>query len=136
MGQVKVAVDTNVLIYLYDQSSISKRTTAEKIVAESPFISTQVISEFLNTSRRLLPIPKIEIMRKCYALASNCQISQVNHKTLDIAIGLLEKYDFQLFDSIIVASALQEGCSVLYTEDMQNNLLVEESLRLVNPFSK
>jgi predicted nucleic acid-binding protein len=35
-----------------------------------------------------------------------------------------------------VASALENNCSILYTEDMQDGQVVEESLKIVNPFSK
>jgi predicted nucleic acid-binding protein len=45
-----------------------------------------------------------------------------------------EKYQFQLFDSIIVASAIESGCQMLFSEDMQHNLLVEKSLKIINPF--
>ena len=39
-----------------------------------------------------------------------------------------------LRDSIVVASALEAGCDRLYTEDMQHGLIVENQLKIVNPF--
>ncbi len=50
------------------------------------------------------------------------------------AIRLVEKYQLQMFDAIIVSSALEADCSILYSEDMQHNLLVENNLKIVNPF--
>ncbi len=47
---------------------------------------------------------------------------------------LIERYDFQFFDAIIVAGALQSNCTVLYSEDMHHELLVEKQLRILNPF--
>ena len=58
----------------------------------------------------------------------------VQRSTLTTSLFLMGKYDFQLFDSLIVASALEEGCDTLYSEDMQHDLLVEEQLKIVNPF--
>jgi predicted nucleic acid-binding protein len=58
----------------------------------------------------------------------------MSQETLEKALFLINRYDFQLFDSLIVASSLQAGCTILYSEDMQHNLLVENQLRIINPF--
>ncbi|MEQ8686418.1 MAG: PIN domain-containing protein [Imperialibacter sp.] len=134
MENSKAAIDTNVLIYLYDQSSNHKRTIAEKLVSDGPFISGQVISEFLNTTRRLLSLPKRQILDKCIQLIDNCRVMPIEKSTLVASLFLIEKYDFQLFDSLIVASALESGCKTAYSEDMQHELVVEERLKILNPF--
>lgn len=54
--------------------------------------------------------------------------------TVSIAAGLIEKYDFQLFDSIIVAAALGADCSILYSEDMQHGLTTG-NMTVINPFA-
>jgi len=41
---------------------------------------------------------------------------------------------FSIYDSLIVASALEAGCTTLYTEDLQHDQLIEGKLRIVNPF--
>ena len=38
------------------------------------------------------------------------------------------------WDSLIVATALSSECSILYSEDMQHNQLIENKLRIINPF--
>jgi predicted nucleic acid-binding protein len=48
---------------------------------------------------------------------------------------LAERYGFSIYDAMIVASALVAGCTTLWSEDMQNGLLVENKLRIVNPFA-
>jgi len=47
----------------------------------------------------------------------------------------MKKYDFQLFDSIIISSALESGCSILYSEDMNDGQIIEKTLKIENPFS-
>jgi predicted nucleic acid-binding protein len=44
------------------------------------------------------------------------------------------RYDFQVFDAIIVASALESGCQTLYSEDMQHEMKVSKQLSIINPF--
>jgi len=50
------------------------------------------------------------------------------------ASALREQYAFSFWDSTIVSSALQAGASVLYSEDMQAGLVVENRVRIINPF--
>jgi len=49
-------------------------------------------------------------------------------------LSLAKRYGFSVFDAMIVASALQGGCDTLWSEDMQNGMLVEDRLRIGNPF--
>ena len=42
-------------------------------------------------------------------------------------------YGFSFYDSLIVAAALEAGCSRLYTEDMQHGQQIH-SLTIQNPF--
>jgi predicted nucleic acid-binding protein len=130
----KIAIDTNILIYLYDESDETKRSISESLILDIPVIGSQVISEFLNVTKRLLKLPKHELMEKAAKLFSGCEIHPMNQITIIKAKELIVKYDFQLFDSLIVASALQANCTILYSEDLQHNLLVEKRLRIVNPF--
>ena len=130
----KIALDTNILIYLYDDLDERKRNISEYLILDRPIIGSQVISEFLNVTKRLLKLPKNELMDKADKLFRVCEIVSMNQMTITKAKDLIIKYDFQLFDSLIVASALQANCTVLYSEDLHHNLLVENQLRVINPF--
>lgn len=44
------------------------------------------------------------------------------------------RYNFSFWDSLIVACALAAGASILYSEDMQDGLVVDSQLQIVNPF--
>lgn len=50
------------------------------------------------------------------------------------AINIKDKYKFQYYDSLIIATALENGCNTLYTEDMQHNQIIENQLKIINPF--
>ncbi len=132
--KTKIALDSNILVYLYDDDNEHKRNICELLIVDKPTISSQVISEFLNVTKRLLKLPKIEILEKANRLFSKCELIPMSQETLEKALFLINRYDFQLFDSLIVASSLQAGCTVLYSEDMQHNLLVENQLKIINPF--
>ncbi len=50
------------------------------------------------------------------------------------AIQIKEKYQLQWYDSLIIATALQAQCKILYKEDMQHNLVINNTLTIINPF--
>ncbi len=55
-------------------------------------------------------------------------------ETHDIARALGERYGFSVYDAMIAAAALKNGCTTLFSEDFQHDLIVEQELRIVNPF--
>ncbi len=128
------ALDTNVLVYLHQLEDNGKHQKALELMADIPVVSTQVISEYLNVLRRILKLPKTELIGEATAWLKVCQIKAINLGTLEYAHRLINRYDFQLFDAIIVASALEANCTILYSEDMHHDLLVEKQLRILNPF--
>ncbi len=129
-----VAIDTNVLIYVYDSSDVLKRQLAIELLSDNPHVPAQVISECLNTLRRLLPIAKEKLLILTADLFADCPIIPIHVSTLREASLLVKKYEFQLFDAVIVAASLEAGCNILYSEDMHHDLLVNNSLRIINPF--
>ena len=129
-----IALDTNVLVYLYDASNEKKRKISEDLLFGEPLISSQVVSEYLNVSKRLLKLPKNEVFDKCLRVFSYCVITPVVYETLALAKLLMLKYDFQLFDSIVIAGALQTECSILYSEDLHLNHIIEGKLTIKNPY--
>lgn len=55
-------------------------------------------------------------------------------QTINQALKLAKKYRYSYFDSLILASALEHDCSILYSEDMQHQQLIENKLTIYNPF--
>jgi len=129
-----IAIDTNVLVYLHDELDSTKREKAKRLLANNPHISSQVISEYLNTTRRLLNISKDELLAQTSALLSDCTILPISADTLFFASALIKQYKFQLFDAVIVAAAIEGKCDTLYFEDMHHGLVVNKSLTILNPF--
>jgi predicted nucleic acid-binding protein len=43
------------------------------------------------------------------------------------------RYRFSYWDSNIVAAALEGGCAILYTEDLQDGQIIDNTLNVVNP---
>ena len=128
------ALDTNILIYSHDETALDKQNIARDLIVSSPVICSQTLAEYISVLRRVVKIPKEFIFKACMPNLKYCQIKLVDIETLQTAERLILRYDFQLFDAIIVASALETECSILYSEDMQHSMKIDRKLSIINPF--
>jgi predicted nucleic acid-binding protein len=130
----KIALDTNILIYAYDKKDWYKRGIARDLLILSSVVSAQTVSEYINVLKRLTAQPKGVLIDLCMESLTNCTIQPVNKSTLVLAKHIIHRYDLQIFDSIIIASALEADCDILYSEDIYNGMEIESQLTIVNPF--
>lgn len=125
--------DSNVIRYLLD-SNLAKFSKAKMILGLSPIVNSQVLVEVVNVARRKFEYTKDDCVNLWIDLHKYCEIVAKSKNTTMLTIDLVNKYDFQIFDSLIVASALEANCDTLYSEDMQHMLVVENQLTIINPF--
>ena len=129
----KIFVDTNVVLYLLSDD-VAKAATAELIIARRPHISVQVLNEASSIASRKLGMPLDEVMEFSDALRRLCIVEDITTDHHVLALSLIRRYQFSMYDALIVAAALIAGCTNLYTEDLQHNMKVLKHLRIVNPF--
>jgi predicted nucleic acid-binding protein len=130
----KCFADTNVAIYALDADA-AKRSKALAILDSRPFISTQVVNEYLNVllvKRRLDRVAANELAR---ALMATCDVVSVTSAITDLAMSIGERYQLSHWDSLIVAAALAADCESLYSEDMQDGQVFDGRLTVRNPFA-
>jgi predicted nucleic acid-binding protein len=130
----RIALDSNILIYNHSLDHENKRLIARSFFKENPVVSSQVISEYLNVMKRNFKMQKLELIQLCSLWLEKCSVQPVILSTIKLAQDVIGKYDFQVFDGIIVAAALEADCDILYSEDMQNGQVIENTLKIVNPF--
>lgn len=126
-------VDTNVVLYLLDDGLKADR--AEKLLAQGPRISVQVLNEVMVNCRRKGGLSWGETGTFLSGITALCPVEDLTLQTHEVGRALAERYGFSGYDAMIVASALIAGCTTLYTEDMHDGLQVEGQLRLMNPFA-
>ena len=125
--------DTNVVLYLLDDGPKADR--AEVILGQGPRISVQVLNESLVNCRRKAGLSWEDAATFLEGVRALCPVEDLTLQTHDVGRALAERYGFSIYDAMIVASALVAGCTTLWSEDMQDGLLVEGQLRIVNPFA-
>ncbi|WP_093039170.1 PIN domain-containing protein [Roseovarius azorensis] len=125
--------DTNVILYLLDDGPKSDR--AEEILGQGPRISVQVLNEALVNCRRKAGLSWDETGAFLAGIQALCPVEDLTLQTHEVGRALAERYDFSVYDAMIVSAALIAKCTTLWSEDMHDGLLVEDQLRVVNPFS-
>jgi predicted nucleic acid-binding protein len=126
--------DTNVLVYLASGDS-AKADQAEAVVARGGAISVQVLNELANVARRKMRISWNETHALLSSLRGLLTVHPLTVETHETGLELAERYGLSTFDAMIAASALQAGCDILWSEDMQHGMKLE-GLRIVSPFRK
>lgn len=124
--------DTNVLLYLLSGDT-GKADRAETLLAESGMISVQVLNEFAAVARRKAKLPWSDIRVLLTTIQIACQVVPITLELHELALGIAERYQFTIYDSLIVAAAQSSGCDVLYSEDLQNDQTLG-TVRVSNPF--
>ena len=125
--------DTNVLVYIASGDS-AKADRAEAAIAAGGVISVQVLNELANVARRKMQMSWTETHALLTMLRGLLTVHPLTLETHEIGLELAERYGFSTYDAMIAASALHAGCDTLWSEDMQHDMVVDEVLRIVNPF--
>ncbi len=125
--------DTNVVLYLLDDGPKADR--AEDILGQGPRISVQVLNEAMVNCRRKAGLSWEETGAFLAGVQSLCEVEDLSVQTHLVGRALAEKYQLSVYDAMIVSAALIAGCTTLWSEDMHDGLLVEDRLRVVNPFT-
>lgn len=130
----KIFVDSNVWLYMANNDSPEKKSISLNLLNRDTYTSPQVLFECINVCRKKLKLNS-EI---AFSFAENLlQVNKLIEENANIvytALQLCRQNSFQPFDAKIVATALEAGCNTLYSEDMHHGLLVNNSLRIINPF--
>jgi predicted nucleic acid-binding protein len=131
-----VFIDTNVWLYAFiEPDDPLKSATARELIQEaSPLVSTQVINEVCVNLLRRASFTEEQISRLVESFYEKYAVVQLSRSTLLTASQLRKRYSLSFWDSVIVAAALGAGATVLYSEDMQHGLMVDDKLELRNPF--
>ena len=129
-------VDTNVLVYIFDDDSPRKQKVARELLDEEAdriVLSTQVLSEFYVTVTRKLARP-LSTDRAIEAVDALCDlpIHTLGTEVVRLAVRRSARSQVSYWDALIIETALAAGATVLLTEDLQDGQKFGD-LRVANP---
>jgi predicted nucleic acid-binding protein len=136
----KVFLDTNIIVYAFDQLEPGKMKVARKLLTEGAaskgaIVSYQVVQEFVNVALRRFEMTMSQSELEEFLFEALFPMMAVSSSPALVieALRLGTSHHLGWYDSLIVAAALERSCQVLYSEDLQHgrrfgNLVVQ------NPF--
>jgi predicted nucleic acid-binding protein len=139
-GSERFFLDTNVLIYCFDLDAALKRKTANELVAHAlssglGVVSHQVIQEFVS-------VASLKFRKRFDSDRLILYLDQVlftlwkvypSREMYIAAVQIQKHYQVSWWDSLIVAAALDVGCRIIFSEDLQHGLRIETA-QILNPF--
>jgi predicted nucleic acid-binding protein len=137
----KCFIDTNVFIYMFDTRFPDKSKKARSIVEhavndETGVISYQVVQEFLNAASKkfVKPMTMYECLYCLDTIFSPLCTVFPSIEFYKTALSLKEQVGCSVYDAFIIAAAVQEKCSILYSEDLQDGRVIA-GVKIQNPFT-
>jgi predicted nucleic acid-binding protein len=130
-------LDTNILLYAHDASAGAKQDRSIELVTRlaanrSGAISVQVLAEFYSAATKKLRM-KSEEAEEIIRDFGVWTVHRPGHSDLLKASQLHRRHNLSWWDALVVNSAVELGCSVLWSEDLNHEQRVG-SLTVRNPF--
>jgi predicted nucleic acid-binding protein len=134
----KTFLDTNVLVYLFDNDEQDKQECAREILEDAEpgelVLSTQVLSEFYVTVTRELAQPlEPALAAEAVDWLGLLRVVSTDIALVKSAINTSRAAQLSYWDGLVVAAATRAGCERLFTEDLNDGQRFG-SVQIENPF--
>ncbi len=90
--------------------------------------------ETVNVLIKKFKFEKTDAFESVLNIMGSAELKIIAESTLLKAFEISVKYKLSHWDSLVIASGLEAGCTILYSEDMQHNQLIDGKLKIINPF--
>lgn len=129
-----VTIDTNIAFYALAIKG-SKAGRAADTLEMSDFLSVQVLNEYAFSVRRKLARDWADIERDLDLLRNSVPaVHSIDFDANRHAVELADRYQLSFYDAVMIAVALANGATTLYSEDMHHGLVIDGRLTITNPF--
>jgi predicted nucleic acid-binding protein len=128
--------DTNIFIYLYANNEPAKQKISKAIIdnAKECIINTQILNEINNVLIRKWQMPSDAVKAVQNDVRSIAKLEYITEDIIDKAVDLHYRYGFSYCDCLMLASVLDSDCEIIYTEDMNDQQVIDGILKICNPF--
>ncbi|MDO8428545.1 MAG: PIN domain-containing protein [Candidatus Diapherotrites archaeon] len=138
----KVLLDTNILIYAYEQDNLVKCSIARKCIEEisstnEMILSIQNLAEFSRVAKEKLksPLSSSEIKSHLKIFEKSFTIIYYSSSSIEVALELVDKYGIHFFDALLTATMKENGINTILTENEKDFNKIPW-LNVVNPFKR
>jgi len=140
MNGQKVFIDTNVFVYAKLKNPTESHNDTEKHRIAVNFLADIEQETVISIDHQRIfqcalrhGIEDKIIRQAVKEMTDACLVSPLTLKTVGEAWRIREMYCFSYWDSMIIASAIENRCTILYTEDLQHGQILDNRLQIINP---
>ena len=139
MQDDKTFIDTNILVYAYDNTAGQKHETAKRLVSDLwnsglGVLSTQVLQEFFVSVTTKMPKPlNTKTAKEIVSDLLTWDVVVVDGQSVLNGVDIQLKYRYSFWDALIIEAALKAGSPLLLTEDLSDGQVIQ-SMTIRNPF--
>ena len=135
----KVFFDTNILVYSADAKNSQKQLIAASLlektsIEKTGLISTQSLQEFYNAATKKLQLTKQAAKEYVELFSKQFPVKEISISLILNAVDISIKHKLSFWDSLIISTANETGCVVVYSEDMNNGQIIDGT-KILNPFA-
>lgn len=132
-GDGPSTIDTNIAVYALSMEAKADR--ADECLRICAFLSVQVLNEYASVSVRKRRDSWEVVSADLTALRNVVpRILPIDDDANRTAGRIAERYRLSFYDALMLAVALSGGARTLYSEDMQDGLVIDGKLRIIDPF--
>ncbi len=132
----KAFFDTNVLIYAVAEDD-PRSAQAEELLASGGVLSVQILNEFVSVARRKILMSWSDVTEALDAFRILCPSPlPITVEIHESALRIAARHDYNIYDALVIAAALEAGCATLYSEDLHDGQTIDGRLTIRNPFGK
>lgn len=136
---MRIALDTNVLVYFDDEADVVRRAAVRQVVARLPadsvVIPAQVMAEFARVLLHKQGYSPSEVQSLLTRWSKAYEVVETSLGIIASAVDLNSEYPISFWDAVVLSSATSANCQILLTEDMDHGWMWS-GVTIVNPFEE
>ena len=135
---MRIALDTNILVYAEGVNGEDRKQRAHQIlagiIADDLVLPAQALAELFTVLTRKARWPAAKARAAALNWHDACLVADTTSSVLLEAMDLSTMHQYSLWDSVMLAAAAQAGCRSLLSEDMQPGF-IWRGVEVRNPFA-
>jgi predicted nucleic acid-binding protein len=138
MNALRVALDTNILVYAEGLNGEAKKQAALEVVQKLPqdllVLPVQTLGELFHVLVRKAGRPAVDARSAILSWRDSFAVVETTAKVMTAATDLAAQHQLSIWDSVILSAAAEAGCRLLLSEDLQDGF-TWNGVTVTNPFA-
>ncbi len=138
MNTMRVALDTNILVYAEGLNGDAKKQAALEVVQKLPqdllVLPVQTLGELFHVLVRKAGRLPTDARTAILSWRDSFAVAETTATVMVAAVDLASQHQLSIWDAVILATAADAGCRLLLSEDMQDGF-TWTGVTVANPFA-